>query len=275
MILEGAGIVIRFFRWLKDLWQYLIVKQIQLIHREIEPAAIERPRGSVAFLMVWVAVILTVIEYYAHSGTAMYKWFIKTMPNDIPYKTVYRHAYWSLNCAAAYLFLPLLAILFTRGTRIRDYGLKLKGFSSHLWIYVMLFLIVMPAVVAVSYAPSFQRTYPFYRLAGRSWTDLGIWWAVYGIQFFCLEFFFRGYILHGLKKDVGAHAILFSAVPYCMIHFGKPVPETLGSIIAGVALGILSLRTLSVWSGFLIHISVAFCMDILSLWQKGKLSLFM
>jgi membrane protease YdiL (CAAX protease family) len=54
-------------------------------------------------------------------------------------------------------------------------------------------------------------------------------------------------------------------VPYCMIHYGKPMPETLFAIVAGLVLGTLALRTKSIWLGVLIHISVALTMDILSL----------
>ena len=32
-------------------------------------------------------------------------------------------------------------------------------------------------------------------------------------------------------------------VPYCMIHYGKPLPETLGAIGAGLILGTLAMRT--------------------------------
>ncbi|HAA54943.1 MAG TPA: hypothetical protein DCE42_09310 [Myxococcales bacterium] len=262
-------------RWLVSLWNGLFVEQMYIIQRELDKDARNKFSFGALFLMCWVAVVLTLMEYYGHSGSFLYRWFLAVLPTDTQYSAVYRHVFWSLSCSAGYLLLPAMIIILTPGDRFDRYGLKLKGMTDHLWIYVMLFLIVLPAVIFVSYTQSFQRTYPFYHKASRSLIDLGLWWTFYGIQFFCLEFFFRGYILHGLKRHVGAHAILFSAVPYCMIHFGKPMAETLGAVIAGIALGILSLRTMSVWSGFLIHISVAFAMDLLSLWQKGKFSLFM
>jgi arylsulfatase A-like enzyme len=53
-------------------------------------------------------------------------------------------------------------------------------------------------------------------------------------------------------------------VPYCMIHFGKPFLETMAAIVAVVVLGTLSMKTRSIWSGFLIHVSVAVSMDIFS-----------
>jgi hypothetical protein len=55
------------------------------------------------------------------------------------------------------------------------------------------------------------------------------------------------------------------AVPYCMIHYGKPYLEACGAIIAGIALGSLSMKTKSIYQGFLVHITIALLMDWLSL----------
>jgi membrane protease YdiL (CAAX protease family) len=54
-------------------------------------------------------------------------------------------------------------------------------------------------------------------------------------------------------------------VPYCMIHYGKPLPETFGAILAGLILGTIAMRTKSIWGGALIHIGVAMTMDVLAL----------
>jgi len=61
-------------------------------------------------------------------------------------------------------------------------------------------------------------------------------------------------------------------IPYVMIHFGKPAAETIGSIIAGIALGTLSLRTRSIFGGVIVHITIAYGMDIMALIQKGQLN---
>ena len=50
-------------------------------------------------------------------------------------------------------------------------------------------------------------------------------------------------------------------VPYVMIHFPKPYLEACGAIVAGVVLGSLSMKTGSIWAGFLIHSTVAILMD--------------
>ncbi len=60
-------------------------------------------------------------------------------------------------------------------------------------------------------------------------------------------------------------------VPYVMIHFRKPMFETVGAVIAGSVLGVLSLRTGSIWGGFLIHIAVAISMDVAAMAIRGAL----
>jgi membrane protease YdiL (CAAX protease family) len=72
-----------------------------------------------------------------------------------------------------------------------------------------------------------------------------------------------------LRRAMGAYAIFVMIVPYCMIHYHKPIAEVLGAIGAGIILGTLALRTRSIWFGVAIHISVALTMDIASLMHWG------
>jgi uncharacterized protein len=214
----------------------------------------------VVVLMV-VAVSLSLQEYYGERA-----YFQKLFPHDQadPYWTLKSFAWWSGWRLFGYVLLPMMAIALMPGERIRDYYIGFKGFVRHLWIYVALFLIVFPAVIIVAQTESFQRVYPFYKLSNRSIEDFLMWEAMYAVQFLSLEFFFRGFMLRGLRS-IGSKAIFVMAVPYCMIHFGKPFSETMGAIIAGIVLGTLAMRTRSIWGGVLIHVGVAVSMDLLAL----------
>jgi CAAX protease family protein len=139
---------------------------------------------------------------------------------------------------------------------------------KHLPFYLLLFIPVFGAVWIVSDMPTFQKTYPFYHNpAGLKY--LLIWELCYAIQFFSLEFFFRGFMMMGWREKIGWLAVPIMVIPYCMIHFPKPGLEATGAIIAGSVLGIVALRTKSIWGGVAIHVTVAWTMDILSLWRKG------
>jgi membrane protease YdiL (CAAX protease family) len=157
------------------------------------------------------------------------------------------------------------------GRRIRDMYLGWSGFGQHVGIYFGLYLLVILPVVYVSYSPTYQAIYPFYKHAGRSYVDLIAWELAYGVQFFALEFMFRGLFLAGLKKWLGYGAIYVMLVPYCMLHFMKTGSESLGAIVAGIVLGTMAMKYRSIWGGVFLHWFVAITMDLLSLIHQGKM----
>ncbi|HEY0253695.1 MAG TPA: type II CAAX endopeptidase family protein [Kofleriaceae bacterium] len=209
----------------------------------------------------------TLVPYKAYKLGAV-TWPSFTWQVQSPFRHYYQlasFAWWSGWRVLGYVVMPTIFILSWPKERWRDYHVSFHGFWKHLWIYVFLFLCVLPAVLYASTTPAFRHTYPFYRLANRSSADLWMWEALYSAQFLALEFFFRGFILQGLRRALGSNAVFVMIVPYCMIHYGKPLPETLGEIGAGLILGTLAIRTKSIWGGVLIHVGVALTMDVLAL----------
>lgn len=188
-----------------------------------------------------------------------------------PFRGLTDFVWWSGWRVLGFFIIPALIIKLVFRERLVDYGLATAGFLKHAWIYIACFCLVLALVAVVSFDASFNTYYPFYKQSSRSWYDFWAWQLLYAAQFFSLEFFFRGFWLKAAKRSMGSHAIFAMVVPYCMIHFGKPFLETLASIIAGVVLGTLALRTRSIWSGFLIHVSVAISMDLAALLQTTGL----
>lgn len=226
------------------------------------------------------AVFLSVMEYYGGSRTFLQilNWLgdgagpenvFRALPQS-PYFRLIQFAWWAGCRVLGYLVLPM-AIIRATGGRTREHGLETNGFKDHVWIYGFGYYIVFVCVVVVSYTDEFSTYYPFYKLANRSGFDFLCWELLYAAQFFSLEFFFRGWWLKAMKPMMGSHAIFVMVVPYCMIHYGKPFPETLAAIIAGLFLGTLAMKTRSIWSGFLIHVSVAISMDAAALIQTRGL----
>ncbi|MCE9573944.1 MAG: CPBP family intramembrane metalloprotease [Deltaproteobacteria bacterium] len=216
----------------------------------------------VAVLLV-VAISLTAQEYLGNHDL-FEKIYPQTADNQ-KYWQLWGFLWWSGWRVLGYVVLPAILIAFVPGVRVRDQHLSFKGFWKHLWVYAALFAAVFPAVVIASTTKSFLHTYPFYKLANRSSLDLWSWEAMYAAQFLSLEFFFRGVMLSTLRRLAGSNAVFVMIVPYCMIHYGKPMPETLGAIGAGLILGTLAMRTRSIWGGVLIHVGVAISMDVLAI----------
>jgi membrane protease YdiL (CAAX protease family) len=234
-----------------------------------------------AACLVIVAVVLTIQEYYG--GRSFYEvsvrpWLVEldarghTWLKLAKYDEFYGYCWWVAARVFGYVLipLPLWKLLFPKDSLL-DMGLRVRGFFSHLWIYGLCLGVVVPAMLLVSSQPDFGNYYPFYKLCSRSWLDLLMWEFIYGLQFFALELFFRGWMLGAMRKTMGASAIFAMAVPYCMIHYGKPYLETHGAIVAGVVLGSLAMRTRSIYAGFLVHLTVAYLMDFLSLMRRGAL----
>lgn len=182
--------------------------------------------------------------------------------------------WWAGVVTVFYFLIPALIIKLVYRENISDYGLRLRiepGFAK-LFLYVM--AVMLPLVYLMSLTDSFTAKYPFLKIHdGEPYigTTLLIWELIYFVQFFGLEFFFRGFLVHSLKPALGIYSIFVMTVPYCMIHFGKPPAETIAAIGAGILLGWLSYRFDNIWLGLLLHCSVAFSMDVLALYNKGLL----
>ena len=181
--------------------------------------------------------------------------------------------YWVSIIIFFYLIPPVLLILFVFKEKVSDYGLSFRGAFKDYKLYLIMLMVMIPLVVYFSRTESFQSRYPFYNLQKGEvfYPNFIIWEAFYFLQFFALEFFFRGFMVHGTKQRFGFYSVFVMTIPYCMIHFGKPMPETIAAIIAGVVLGVLSLKSRIIWMGVAIHCSVAIKMDVCALWQKGLL----
>ncbi len=230
--------------------------------------ASESDRFKVLGFYLLAVVVLMVNNYFDRESFAM---IFSDEVTKGPQRHFYRRIWWAWFLFVSYVGPLALYSRLVMGLRLRDLGLRLEGFVRHSWLYALGFLIVLPFVVLVSDDPSFLKTYPFFRKAGNSWFELICWELSYAAQFAGLEFFFRGALLFGAVRLMGPWVIPVMVFPYMMLHFGKPFLECLGSIIAGVALGVLALRTRAIYAGIMIHVGVAWTMDLLALWHKGKL----
>jgi membrane protease YdiL (CAAX protease family) len=182
-------------------------------------------------------------------------------------------AWWIGGTFTLWMIVPC-ALASLLGFDMRKLGLGFAGLLGKLWIYGLLLAIVVIGAWWASTRESFTQVYPFVKprfCEQWTWAVLLCWWAMYGAQFFAVEFFFRGFLLFTLEEKFGLGAVAVMVVPYCMIHYHKPLPEALGAIVAGLVLGWLALKTRSIWGGVLVHVCVAISMDAMSLWQQNAL----
>lgn len=231
-------------------------------------------------ILVWTALGLAITEYWGNVSfvsSVLRSWNCTDAANSFagfmtagPDSRLHALCWWSGVIIFVYAVVPFFLTRFVFGMRLRDMGLTFKNSMQGWPLYVIMLGVMLPLVFFLSATDSFQARYPFYKMVpGESpWPNFIIWEVVYFLQFAALEFFFRGFITLGTRKSFGYLSIFVMMVPYCMIHFGKPMPETIGAIIAGIVLGTLSLKSRSVILGIMIHYSVAITMDLMALWRK-------
>ena len=266
------------------------VADIQKLGDDESKAYLEQTPRSVAnrkavIILLTTAISLTILNFGASTTPS---WFISLASTlgldglaDWSSEAFRRSAnrqrnglvFWGIGNIFAYVVPPVLVIKFVLKERVSDYGVRVRGIWAHRKTYIILLAISIPFVVLASYTAAFQAKYPFYDLGvGEGlWPNMALWWGVYALQFMALEFFFRGFIVHGLKHRLGYIAIYVMAVPYNMLHFNKPVLEAIAAIGGAIVLGSLALRSRSVWWGAGLHISIAATMDIAALTHKGFL----
>ena len=128
---------------------------------------------------------------------------------------------------------------------------------------------LIPVIALASTQPDFLRFYPKVKnLAFLNGYTSPVWpWKLgyelsYGLDFLTIELFFRGLLIVGLLRYAGPRAILPMAAFYCTIHFGKPLGECISSFFGGLVLGVLAYRTRSILGGLIVHLGLAWMMEI-------------
>lgn len=232
------------------------------------------------FALVYAAVGLTSIFYLKNqenvaailSGTSLEclgAFITDASSNNLP-----ALGWWVVVVTIFYFVIPALVIKRFYRESLADYGLRFRVEPGFAKLFTTAIAIMLPLVYMMSLTESFTAKYPFLKISnGEAYIGMTllVWELIYFIQFFGLEFFFRGFLVHSLKPALGIYSIFAMSVPYCMIHFGKPPAEAFSAIVAGVFLGWLSYRNGNIWMGLLLHCTVAFSMDVLALYNKGLL----
>lgn len=223
-------------------------------------------------VMVITCVLLTLFYYYGRPG-----YFGSTFEGPVvealgmeksEYRGLLRYGYWAVMSSILRIAIPLAIIVWWFRESPRDYGFRMWE-KGHGRIYALLFAIMLPVIIIVSFSADFQSKYPFYSMAGESALHFIAYQLAYGAQFAALEAFFRGFLIFALFKKFGYYSVVIMTIPYCMIHFAKPMPETMGAIIAGLVLGYLAIQSKSWIPGALLHWGVGIAMDGLCIIQKA------
>lgn len=193
--------------------------------------------------------------------------------SDLPSKTIVFIGKLLNNSYGLVTIVVVLAIvqfIFDRNRNEGLYGLRLSkvDFKS----YFVLLLFMVPIIYCASLTSDFANYYPTYRRSGgalfASFYDIPeyisklIYEIFYIADFLNTELFFRGFLIIGLSRLLGKDVVLPMVATYAVLHFGKPIGETISSVFGGYILGVIALYSRNIWGGVFLHGGIALLMEI-------------
>ena len=146
-----------------------------------------------------------------------------------------------------YLLIPLAAGWLLFRDKPWDYGIRIGRWKASIILTVVCLAAMALILYRVGKMPEFRS---YYHVHAIDWPELLLSYALY---MFAWEFLFRGYMLFGLEKSIGKSAIFVQAIPFVLLHLGKPFLETLACIPGGFIFGYVAYRTRSFLPCFIIH----------------------
>lgn len=178
--------------------------------------------------------------------------------------------YWFLADGFIMFAIPAVLIRFVLKEKLSDYGFRLGDVRFGV-ITSILFLAVMTVVVVIiSGTKDFMNAYPQGgKKAGESLGMFAVYELCILIYMLGWEFFWRGYMLFGLKPRFGYYSVFIQMIPFFILHKGKPELELFASIFAGIILGLQALRSGSFIYCWILHWIVMLLIDSLSILRSS------
>ncbi|MDH4137572.1 MAG: CPBP family intramembrane metalloprotease [Anaerolineae bacterium] len=159
----------------------------------------------------------------------------------------------TLSALVFYFLIPVGIVLLAFRDDPRDYGLSLGDWRKGLLYSAGGIVLMAVVIVGLAQSEEFRQYYARSTLAGAQPREILEFALRQGIYMFSWEFVFRGYMLFGLKERFGPLALWIQAIPFAIMHLGKPELETLSTIFGGAAFGYIDLKSRSILPSVLIH----------------------
>jgi len=149
-----------------------------------------------------------------------------------------------------YLLVPLAVGWLLFRDKPSEYGIRIGRWKTSIVLAAACLAAMAMILYGAGKIPEFRS---YYHTSAIDWPMLLLDAALY---MFAWEFIFRGYMLFGLEKSIGKGAIFVQAIPFVLLHFGKPFLETLFCLPGGFILGYVAYRTRSFLPCFIIHFGI-------------------
>ena len=224
----------------------------------------KRKDKDIYIILLSAPLLLTLYRYHGYPGTNnLYKYL--DFPSDQSKAIIQFIIFFVLT-----FVLPLIFIKIFTHKKISDFGLYPGDYKYGLKTLILIPLVILPVIYIAAKMEDVQSEYPLAKSLLSDHSNLLFYQLSYIVFYYIAwEFFFRGFILFGIKDRFGDwNAILIQTISSCLIHIGKPEGEIIGSIIVGILFGYIALRTRSIWYVFLMHASIGVLTDLFIIFGK-------
>lgn len=223
-------------------------------------------------LSYWVTIIFVIlILIFSETSFYLYRDWLRA---EIPFEVNrFISSFITEVVSSSIIIIPILCYWYWVDRK----NIPLYGFQKNsldLSPYLWLLLLMAPFIIWASFQQDFLNYYPEYKpslaenyLGWPYWATFGIHEIFYGMGFLSIEFLFRGFLVLAMIKYLDKGAVFIMVALYCYLHFGKPLGEAVGSIFGGTILGIITYYSRSIWGGLLIHLGIAYLMDLFAVIQ--------
>ena len=254
------------------------VPTVAVARAEEEPQPAPSPAVRIDATAVAVLLLgaMIIVSFQSFGSASFFERNFARHFDGWPKAGMYDFVYWFGSSIAWLFMLPVLVIALMPRRRLRDFGFGLGDWRFGVRTAMALYAVMLPVLAVASFRANFIEYYPMsgwvrdeisLYAAGGSNAHLAsfvLYEMAYAAYFIGWEFFHRGFLTIGLQPALGWYAVFVVAIPFGILHVGKPMPEAYGAIIASVVLGWLAVRTRSSWYGFALHASIAITMDLLA-----------
>ena len=212
-------------------------------------------------MLLSAPVLLTLYRYHGYP-----EYFFSYFPQFVnrPDGDLYARAWQFVVFFVLMFVVPVLYVKLVMKRPLSDFGFGLGDVKWGAKWLIAIPVLVVPLIYISSKMPDVRSEYPLAKSLLTDQSHLMIYELGYVVFYYIAwEFFFRGFLLFGLKERFGAFsAILIQTISSCLVHIDKPEGEIIGSIFIGVLFGMIALRSRSIWWVFLLHISIGVLTDL-------------
>lgn len=217
------------------------------------------------FIIAFFYVIISFTFYYFIStSTKIQNLFIKKF--GIKSYSFFHITFNRLLAILIYGVIPLLILLFNKKYTLLEFGLNFKNIQTNfVWILILCSIIIFMNYINRENADNL-KLYP--QIRKKEWNlQLLIYSSLGWIGYLCAyEFMLRGFLLYACFYAFGIWpAILINITIYSLIHIPKGMKETVGAVLLGFILCLLTFKSGSIFAAILIHIIMAISNEWLSL----------